>query len=384
MTAPRPLDDMLVLDLSMMIAGPLAGLVLADLGAEVIKVEPPAGDGSRGYFSADPTVRFSSMTETYNRGKRSLVLDLTDPDDHAFFLRLAARADVVIEAFRPGVTTRLGISYADLKAVNDDIVYVSISGFGPTGPDAWRAGFDSAVQGESGLMHITGEADGGPQRVGTQIVDASTGHVAAQAICAALLNRERHGVGEHIDCSLLATAISLQAHNVTEYLTVGVPLDRAGSHPMFITPSGTYETKDGNVVFSANTPRHWQAFTEAVEAPDLAENPAYADQAGRSAHRAELIPRVTEILKTRTTAEWIERFAKAGIVYGEVRDYPAVVASPAFAANEFGLRVEHEGKVTETVRLPARYASFDPAARCGAPPLGADTDTIRAEYGADG
>ena len=374
---------MLVLDLTMMIAGPLAGLVLADLGAEVIKVEPPAGDGSRGYFTADPEVRFNSMTETFNRGKRSLVVDLTDPDDHALFMRMAAKADVVIEAFRPGVTKRLGISYDDIKAVNEDIVYTSISGFGQEGPDAWRAGFDSAVQGESGLMHITGEADGTPQRVGTQVVDASTGHVAAQAICAALLNRERQGVGEYIECSLLATAISLQAHNLTEYLTAGVPLSRIGSHPGFITPSGTYATKDGNVVFSANTPRHWLAFAEAVEAPDLTENPAYADQAGRVAHRDELIPRITEILKTRTTAEWVERFAKANIVYGEVRDYPAVVASPQFAAGGFGLRVEHNGAVTDTVRLPARYASFTPAANTGSPALGADTDAVRAEYPAE-
>lgn len=371
---------MLVLDLTMMIAGPLAGLVLADLGAEVIKVEPPAGDGSRGYFSSDPNVRFSSMTETFNRGKRSVVIDLADADDHALFLRLAAKADVVIEAFRPGVTKRLGISYDDIKAINDDIVYVSISGFGQVGPDAWRAGFDSAVQGESGLMHITGETDGDPQRVGTQVVDASTGHVAAQAICAALLNRERHGVGEYIECSLLGTALSLQAHNLTEYLTADVPLSRAGSHPLFITPSGTYATKDGNVVFSANTPRHWKAFTDAVEAPDLAENPAYADQAGRVAHRDELIPRITEILKTRTTAEWVERFAAANIVYGEVRDYPAVVASTAFEANEFGLTVERDGKVTKTIRLPARYASFAPAATAAAPELGADSDAVRNEH----
>lgn len=382
MTAPRPMDDMLVLDLTMMIAGPLAGLVLADLGADVIKVEPPAGDGSRGYFSADPDVRFSSMTEAFNRGKRSLVVDLTDPDDHALFMRIAAEADVVIEAFRPGVTKRLGISYEDIKAINEDIVYTSISGFGQDGPDAWRAGFDSAVQGESGLMHITGEAERSPQRVGTQIVDVSTGHVAAQAIAAALLNRERHGIGEHIECSLLATALSLQAHNLTEFLTVGVPTVRAGSHPQFITPSGTYETQDGSIVFSANTPRHWAGFTAALEDAELAQNPAYADQASRTAHRDELIARIAKILKTRTTAEWVERFAKANIVYGEVRDYPAVVASAAFEANQFGLTVERDGKVTKTLRLPARYASFAPAAGTASPALGADTEAIRSEYAA--
>ena len=380
MTAPRPMDDMLVLDLTMMIAGPLAGLVLADLGADVIKVEPPAGDGSRSYFSADPTIRFNAMTAAFNRGKRSLCLDLTDPADHALLMRIAAKADVVMEAFRPGVTERLGITYDDIKAINDDVVYLSISGFGQDGPDSRRGGFDLAIQAESGLMHITGEPNGEPQRVGTQIVDVSTGHIAAQSVCAALLNRERHGVGEHIECSLLATAISLQTHNYTEYLTVGVPLSRAGSHPVFTTPSGTYDTKDGNIVFSANTPRHWKAFTQALGRPELADDPRYAEQDNRAANRDSLLPEIVEILKTRTTAEWVERFSKANIVYGEVRDYPAVVASPQFQSAGFPMEVERSGVVTKTVRPPARYASFSPAATAGAPGIGQDTEAITTEF----
>ncbi|WP_153505728.1 CaiB/BaiF CoA transferase family protein [Cumulibacter manganitolerans] len=380
MTAPRPLDGMLVLDLTMMIAGPLAGTICADLGADVIKVEPPSGDGSRAYFSADPTVRFNSMTAAFNRGKRSLAIDLTDPDDHALFLRIAAEADVVIEAFRPGVAAKLGITYDEIRAVNDDIVYVSISGFGQHGPDAGRPGFDTAIQGESGLMVITGEPDGLPQRVGTQIVDASTGITAAQAICAALLNRERHGCGDRIECSLLATAIALQTHNYTEYLTVDVPLTRAGAHPVFTTPSGTYATSDGLILFSANTPKHWSALTRALGDPELIDNPKHADQAGRSGDRAFLLERVQQILRTRTTAEWVERFRAAGIVYGEVRDYPAVVASPQFAAEQLALEVERDGVVTHTVRTPARYSSFTPAPTAGAPALGADTAAIRAEY----
>ncbi|MFV0533970.1 MAG: CaiB/BaiF CoA transferase family protein [Cumulibacter sp.] len=380
MTVPRPLDGMLVLDLTTMIAGPLAGLVLADLGAEVIKIESPAGDGSRGYFTADPQVRLNSMTAAYNRGKRALVVDLTDPDDHALVLRMAARADVVLQGFRPGVVERLGISYEDIKAINADVIYLSISGFGQDGPDARRAGMDSSIQAETGLMHVTGEPDGNPQRVGSQVVDIGTGHVAAQAILAALLNRERHGIGEHIECSLLATAIGLQAHNITEYLTAGVDLKRSGSHPEFTTPSGLYSTQDGWIMFSANTPRHWAAFVEAVEAPDLGENPAYADQGGRTAHRDQLIPRIAEILAKRSTDEWIERFTKANIVFGRVRDYPDLAASAQFAAGEFAIEVEYAGEVTKTVRLPARYSSFAPAASGGSPALGADSDAIRTEY----
>lgn len=383
MTAPRPLDGMLVLDLSMMIAGPIAGMVCADLGAEVIKVEPPAGDGSRAYFSADPTVRFNSMTAAFNRGKKSIVLDLTVHEDLELLQRIAAQADVMIEAFRPGVTERLGISYDDIRALNEDIVYVSISGFGQRGPDARRAGFDTAVQGESGLMHITGEPAGKPHRVGTQIIDATTGHVAAQAICAALLNRERHGVGEHIECSLLATAVAMQAHNLTEYLTVGVPLERSGSHPYFTTPSGTYETSDGQILFSANTPRHWAALTKALGDPELIDNPAYADQAARSAARAELLERIQQILRTATTAEWVARFKEAGIVYGEIRDYPAVVESEQFAANDFELAVERDGVTTRTVRTPAAYTSFETAATAGAPALGQDSEEIVARFTAE-
>ena len=380
MTAPRPMDGMLVLDLTMMIAGPLAGTICADLGADVIKVEPPAGDGSRAYYSADPTVRFNSMTAAFNRGKRSLAIDLTEPDDHALFMRIAAKADVVLEAFRPGVAAKLGVAYDDVRAINDDVVYVSISGFGQTGPDADRAGFDTAIQGESGLMEITGEPDALPQRVGTQIVDASTGIAAAQAICAALLNRERHGVGERIECSLLATAVALQTHNFTEYLTVDVPLTRAGAHPVFTTPSGTYATSDGLILFSANTPKHWKALTAALGDPDLIDNPKHADQAGRSGDRAFLLERIGQILRSRTTAEWVERFRKAGIVYGEIRTYPEVVASPQFAAEKLAIDVERGGVVTHTVRTPVTYASFPMASTAGAPALGADTEAIRAEY----
>lgn len=383
MNAPRPLDGMLVVDLTQMIAGPLAGTVCADLGAEVIKVEPPAGDGSRAYFSADPAVRFNSMTAAFNRGKRSLAIDLTDADDHALFMRIAAQADVVIEAFRPGVATKLGIAYDDIKAINDDIVYVSISGFGQTGPDAARAGFDTAIQGESGLMHITGEPSAPPQRVGTQIVDASTGHVAAQAICAALLNRERHGVGDYVECSLLATAIGLQTHNFTEYLTVDVPLTRSGSNPVFTTPSGTYETSDGRVLFSANTPRHWAALTRALGDPELIDNPRFAGQDDRGANRDFLIDRIQQILRKRTTAEWLQRFKEAGIVYGEIRDYPGVVGSEQFEAIGMPLEVERDGVVTRTIRTPARYASFETAPTAGAPGIGQDNEQIRARFGAD-
>lgn len=380
MTAPRPMDGLLVLDLTAMIAGPLAGTICADLGADVIKVEPPSGDGSRAYFSADPTVRFSSMTAAFNRGKRGLCVDLTKDDDLALFKRIAAKADVILEGFRPGVAARLGIAYDDIKAINDDIIYVSISGFGQRGPGASRPGFDSAVQGESGLMHITGEPDAPPQRVGTQVIDTATGHVAAQATLAALLNRERHGVGDYIDCSLLTTAISLQTHNYCEYLTVDVPTSRAGSHPMFITPSGTYETSDGALTFSATMPKHWDAFTRALEDPELIDNPKYAEQDGRVADREFLIDRITQIMRTRTTADWVERFRTAGIVYGEVRDYPTVVDSDQFVANEMLREVERDGVVTRTVRTPAWYSSFEYRSTPGAPSLGQDTETIAAEF----
>ncbi|GAB3294412.1 CoA transferase [Epidermidibacterium keratini] len=380
--APRPLDGVLVLDFSMMIAGPLCGMVCADLGADVIKVEPPAGDGSRHYFSADPTVQFNSMTEAFNRGKRSLVVDLTNPDDLALVRRIAAKADVVLEAFRPGVMKKFGLDYDSLREGHEDLIYVSISGFGQHGPDASRAGFDTALQAESGLMHITGEPDGQPTRIGTQIIDVATGHIAAQALLAAMLNRERHGVGDWVHTSLLDTAISMQSHNYTEYLTVGVPLTRSGAHPVFTTPSGTYETSDGLILFSANTAKHWAALVAALGAEDLAD-PAYADQAGRGAARDFLMSRIAEIIKAQPTAEWVRRFTDAGIVFAQIRDYPSAMQWEQIAANDLPFDVSREGRDVHTVRLPARYHGFSPAADSAAPLLGEDTTQLRDEYAAD-
>ena len=375
------MDGMLVLDFTQVIAGPLCTMMCADLGATVIKVEPPTGDSGRGYGSDDPSIDAAPIYDAFNRGKRSIVLNLREDGDLALAKTIARKADVVISAFRPGVMERLGLGYEALRADNPKLVYASVSGFGPDGPGGKRAGLDGAMQAETGLLEITGEPDGPPQRIGTHIVDVTTGHVTLQAILAALLNRERHGVGEQIQTCLYDSGVSLQTHHYSEYLTHGVAPGRYGNHPSMSAPSGLYQTKDGYLVFSANSVKHWATFVEIAGSKELADNEAFATQNGRTSNRDTLIPIVIDIMLRHTTDEWVEIFEKNGLVYGKLQDYAAVTSSEQFAANNLAIESRDGDRVVRSVRPPVRFSSFDYPPTTASPKIiGQHSDEIRAEF----
>lgn len=378
--APRPMDGILVLDFTQVIAGPMATMMCADLGATVIKVEPPTGDNGRAYGSSDPSVIATPVYDAFNRGKRSIALDLRHEDDLALAKKIARQADVVVSAFRPGVMERLGLGYDELRADNPRLIYGLISGFGPDGPGRTRPGFDGALQAETGLLELCGEPDGPPQRIGTHVVDVTTGHVMFQAILAALLNRERHGVGECIQTCLYDCGISLHTHHFSEYLTHGVAPGRYGNQAAMSAPSGLYQTKDGYIVFSANSVKHWSTFLKVTGSKELASED-YATQNLRTANRDTLVPIVKDIMLRHTTDEWIEIFEENSMVYGRLQDYAAITSSEQFAVNDLALESRDRDRTVRSVRPPVRYSSFDYAQTNASPGIiGQDSDEIRAEF----
>ncbi|MDX6743889.1 CoA transferase [Actinocorallia sp. A-T 12471] len=373
----RPLEGFLVLDFTQVVAGPLAAMILADLGARVVKIEPPQGDAARQLGPNPKRGYLGGMFETYNRDKESIVLNLAAAADRARALDLVDRADVLIESSRVGVMDRLGLGAEAMTERNPRLVYASITGYGERGPNATRGGVDMSLQGETGWMSITGEPDGPPTKLGAVPIDVSTGHVAAQAVLAALLGRERHGRGEIVRVSLFDVGCHLHAHDFTDYLMTGWTARRTGNFPAITAPAGVYETADGSLVLAAYMPHHWKAALAVLDDSRL-EDPAFATLRDRVAHRATLVPILQSILKSRTTAEWIARFDAARLTTGEVRDTGQAAESDQFAAAELALEFDHADATVRTLRTPARYASFTPRAHTRAPHLDADRTDILA------
>ena len=384
MTAQRPLDGLLVLDFSQIVAGPLAAMVLGDLGARVIKIEPPSGDAARqlGSRAADG---YQGMFESFNRGKQSVVVDLQTPDglDHA--LGLVEKADVLIESSRVGVMERLGLGAQAVQERNPRLVYVSINAFGDTGPNADRGGVDVVIQAETGWMSITGEPDGPPTKLGSVPIDAATGHVAAQGALAALLARTRTGLGDVVRVSLYDVACSLHTHDFTDYLSRGWVAKRTGNFPAATTPSGVYDTADGTIVLAAYMPHHWRTAVDILDDERLRTDERFATMKSRIQHRAELLEILKEILRTRTTAEWSTEFAAARITSGTVRGTAEVVASDQFDTARLKLALSGGGdrETICTIRSPARYDSFPCRVGAAAPSLDADRDAVLQEIGRD-
>jgi crotonobetainyl-CoA:carnitine CoA-transferase CaiB-like acyl-CoA transferase len=385
MTAQRPLDGLLVLDFSQIVAGPLAAMVLGDLGARVIKIEPQSGDAARqlGSRAADG---YQGMFESFNRGKQSVVVDLQTPDglDHA--LGLVEKADVLIESSRVGVMERLGLGAQAVQERNPRLVYVSINAFGETGPNADRGGVDVVIQAETGWMSITGEPDGPPTKLGSVPIDAAAGHVAAQGALAALFARTRTGLGDVVRVSLYDVACSLHTHDFTDYLSRGWVAKRTGNFPAATTPSGVYDTADGTIVLAAYMPHHWRTAVDILDDERLRTDERFATMKSRIQHRAELLEILKEILRTRTTAEWSTEFAAARITSGTVRGTAEVVASDQFDAARLKLALSGGGdrETIWTIRSPARYDSFPCRVGAAAPSLDADRDAVLQEIGRDG
>jgi crotonobetainyl-CoA:carnitine CoA-transferase CaiB-like acyl-CoA transferase len=373
-----PLAGIRVIDFGQYIAGPGAAMVLAELGASVTKIESLAGDQARhiGRYG-------ESMVRAYNRGKRSIALDLKSDAGREIALRLIARSDVVIQNLRPGVMDKLGLGPAEVRSRHPRIVYLSISGFGSSGPSRERPGYDIAAQAESGLMSVTGEPDRLPQKVGVPIVDAAAAHLGAQAVLAALYGRERTGVGEALECSLLETALHLQAATWCEYLGGAPEPTRIGDGQPHNAPAAeVVATRDGHIVLSAYAEDHWQRFCRVMGREELATDPRFCSNARRVVHRAELREVLRECLSGYSSEECVALLSRNQIVAGAVRSYREVLASADVTAS--GILVDAasaDGQHYRALSLPYRLGDAPRPAPQAAPACGADGAAVLAEAG---
>ncbi|MBV8258044.1 MAG: CoA transferase [Actinobacteria bacterium] len=378
-----PLAGLRVVEFGQLLAAPNAAMILGELGADVIKVEPPRGDPGRELQSAAFTGSGTSPSFiAFNRGKRSIVLDLKIAGAREIAERLIADADVVVESFRPGAMDRLGLGPADSLAANPRLVYASVSGFGFRGPEAQRRGVDLVIQAESGIMAVTGENGGAPLKVGFTVVDVAAGNVLAQAILAALLQRERTGRGDVVEVSLLEVALHLQSQPLTEYLATGeLPLRRGNAAPM-TAPADMARTADGHIVISAYLDDHWRLLCGALERPDLLVDRRFESKVARVANRDALLDTLEETLTTRTSDEWLATLQEIGLVVGVVKSYDDIEASPQTAANGSIVEVDGgEGAPLRAVRLPFRLGSWDPRSELPPPGLGRHNLEILRELG---
>ncbi|WP_235736359.1 CaiB/BaiF CoA transferase family protein [Nocardioides alcanivorans] len=325
-----PLEGVRVLEIGQLLAIPGAGQQLVELGADVIKLEPPGGEVARRTDAAYAV----AILRSYNRGKRSVQLDLKDPDDHQVARDLVATCDVVLHNMRPGTLERLGFEHQQLTEIRPDIISVSVSGFGPEGPSATRPGLDIAAQAESGLMSVTGEADRDPQRVGAPIIDHTTTYLVTQAVLAALLRRARFGVGTEVRVPLLDVAIHLQTCNWTEQQITGQMMSRCGNgQPSAAPAADVIHAADGPIVVSGYQDHAWARLCEAAGRPELVDDPRFADNPSRVANRAELMSTLSEALQGRSAAETVDQLAAAGVVAAVVRSYDQVLRAEDVIAN---------------------------------------------------
>lgn len=327
--------------------------MLAQLGADVIKLESPEGDMSRRMGKARKH-GFSGTFAAYNKGKRSIALDLHSAEGRAIAFRLAASCDVIIEAFRPGVTAKLGLGYEEVRAVRPDIVYVSFSGFGADGPMASRPGVDLLVQGESGIMSITGSADGPPMKIGFTAVDAAAGFALSSAILAGLMHRLRSGEGSCHSLSLLDVALYMQAGPLTEYLMSGVEPCRTGNMAPLGSPAELFRTADGFLIISAYFPNQWPDLCRLLDLEPLLEDPRFSSNELRIEHRAELHALLQKQIAIRASADWKAQFAPTRIIFGDVFSYSQVLSHP---------QVVHAGAVTTVETQQGPLESIAPPLR---------------------
>jgi crotonobetainyl-CoA:carnitine CoA-transferase CaiB-like acyl-CoA transferase len=373
------LSHLRVLDLSRVLAGPWASQVLADLGAEVIKVERPgAGDETRAW--GPPWLRDARGAETpesayfaaTNRGKRSITVDVSRPEGQAIVRRLAERADILLENYKVGALARHGLGWEELSRVNPRLVYCSITGFGQTGPYRNRPGYDFLVQAMGGLMSITGEPDGapggGPVKVGVAVADVLTGMYAATAVLAALAHRERSGRGQHVDLALLDVQIAMLANQAESFFATGRPPPRLGNAHPSIVPYQAFSARDGHLVVAVGNDVQFARFCEVVELPALARDPRFATNAARVEHREALVAALAPPLARRDTAEWIAALEVAGVPCGPINDLAQVFDDPQ--VRHRGLRVEVPHPRCGTVPVVASPIRLsETPVHHGAPPL---------------
>ncbi|WP_237860947.1 CaiB/BaiF CoA transferase family protein [Pseudomonas sp. PGPR81] len=391
------LSHLRVLDLSRVLAGPWSGQILADLGADVIKVERPgSGDDTRGWgppFLKDVQGENTSEAAYYlsaNRNKRSVTIDFTQPEGQRLVRELAAKSDIVIENFKVGGLAAYGLDYASLKLVNPRLIYCSITGFGQTGPYAKRAGYDFMIQGLGGLMSLTGRPDGdegaGPVKVGVALTDILTGLYSTVAILAALAHRDQAGVGQHIDMALLDVQVACLANQAMNYLTTGNPPRRLGNAHPNIVPYQDFPTADGDFILTVGNDGQFRKFAEVAGQPQWADDPRFATNKLRVANRAELIPLIRQATVFKTTAEWVSQLEAAGVPCGPINDLAQMFQDPQVLARGLAVSMPHAlaGSVPQ-VASPIRLSETPVEYRRAPPLLGEHTEAVLGDVlGLDG
>ncbi|MDH1574906.1 CaiB/BaiF CoA-transferase family protein, partial [Pseudomonas sp. GD03746] len=391
------LSHLRVLDLSRVLAGPWSGQILADLGADVIKVERPgSGDDTRAWgppFLKDEQGENTNEAAYYlsaNRNKRSVTIDFTQPEGQRLVRELAAKSDIVIENFKVGGLAAYGLDYASLKSVNPQLIYCSITGFGQTGPYAKRAGYDFMIQGLGGLMSLTGRPDGeegaGPVKVGVALTDILTGLYSTVAILAALANRDQAGVGQHIDMALLDVQVACLANQAMNYLTTGNPPRRLGNAHPNIVPYQDFPTADGDFILTVGNDGQFRKFAEVAGQSQWADDPRFATNKLRVANRSQLIPLIRQATVFKTTAEWVSQLEAAGVPCGPINDLAQMFQDPQVLARGLAVSMPHAlGGSVPQVASPIRLSETPVEYRRAPPLLGEHTEEVLGDVlGLDG
>jgi len=380
MPMPGALDQLRVLDATQVMAGPFCAMLLADLGADVVKIEPPSGDSTRqmpGRVGSD-TPAFNAV----NRGKRSVVLNLKSPEGRGVFLRLARGADILVENYRPGTMAALGLDYASLSAANPRLVYASISGYGATGPYAAKGGFDLIAQGVSGIMSVTGEPGGAPVKAGVPLTDLGAGLFAAVGILAAIEARHRTGRGQHVDTSLVDAGIALSVWEATElFAGAGVPAALGSAHRMN-APYQAIRCADGYITLGAANERLFRRLAEVLGHAEWIEDPRFADNASRVRHRDELAAAIEAITVDAPRGHWLQLLEASDVPCGPINDYAQVFADPQVQAREMAVDVAHPtlGPI-KALGSAIKLSATPPDVRRRAPLLGEHTAEVLADAG---
>jgi crotonobetainyl-CoA:carnitine CoA-transferase CaiB-like acyl-CoA transferase len=382
MVSNGPLAGLTVLDLTRVLSGPYCTMLLADMGARVIKIEQPGrGDETRAWgppFVAGESAYFLSI----NRNKESVTLDFKQPGGRKALERLLERADVLVENFRPGTLDRLGLGYAALAAKHPRLVYCSISGFGQTGPRRNQAGYDAVMQAEGGLMSVTGAADGPAYRVGVAIADLVAGLLAAQGIVLALYSRDRTGRGQQVDVGMLDGVVSLLTYHASMHLTTATTSQRVGNRHATIAPYDTFSATDGELFLAVGNDDQFRRFCEATGQQALLRDERFATNPSRVVHHRELREQLAPILQQQSRAYWNEVLTRAGVPCGSVRDVPDALSDPQLMARHMIEAVEHAAAGTiKVLGVPIKLSETPGSVRTAPPTLGQHTAQVLAEIG---